>query len=210
MSDKDYPYCIGDFACSPCAPDGYNKTICGPPPGGWAHPCYAKDSCKAKLDKAKFVTKVVGWAQLAPGLNETEMASQLYHHGPISIAIDARTLQFYIFGIVSPLFCSSDPNKADHAVLVTGYGTEEDMLLQETPFWNVKVGRAFCLCLTVSSLTLTFLFFSFPELVGGAVGTLGILQAQEGNKHLRRGKPRDDLCGGVKTIPRTPVNKFIR
>ncbi|QDZ25121.1 papain cysteine protease [Chloropicon primus] len=129
-TDKDYPYCIGDLSCLPCPPSGSNATICG------HGDCNKKDNCH--FDDSKVATKLAGWAELAPGKNETIMTAQLYQQGPISIAIDARTLQFYMFGIVSPLFCSSNPNEADHAVLVTGYGTQKDVLGQETPFWDVK------------------------------------------------------------------------
>ena len=132
-SDKDYPYCVGDFSCTPCAPDGMNVTICG----HGIPDCSKEDSCH--FDKSKAVTSLKGWASLAPGKNETILKAQLYQQGPVSIAIDARTLQFYVAGIVDPMFCSSNPNVADHAILVTGYGVQKDVFFQEVPYWHVKV-----------------------------------------------------------------------
>lgn len=45
--------------CYVCPAPGYNKTLCGPP----AEYCQESDSCRAKLDKTKFVKglKVKGW-----------------------------------------------------------------------------------------------------------------------------------------------------
>ena len=129
-----YPYCIGDFSCEPCPPPGYNKTICGSQPAG----CQHKDDCSNKFDPTKILASIDSWAWLAPDKNETLLKEQLYQNGPVSIAIDALPLQFYLFGIVPSYFCSSNPNSADHAVLLTGYGTEKDLFLQETEYWEVK------------------------------------------------------------------------
>ncbi len=57
-----------------------------------------------------------------------------YQHGPVSIAIDASLLQFYLFGILTSRFCRSDGKFANHAVLMTGFGTGEDMMLQEMEY----------------------------------------------------------------------------
>ena len=62
----------------------------------------------------------------------------LVHIGPLSIAIDASALQYYIFGQIPEEFCSSDPKKADHAVLLTGYGTWVDIFQTQFPYWEVK------------------------------------------------------------------------
>ena len=130
---KDYPYCIGDFLCSPCPPPGYNKTFCGNP-----MPCEHKYDCSNKFDPSKIAVSIDSWAWLAPNKNETLLKEQLYQNGPVSIAIDASALQTYYFGILTPLFCSSDPNSADHAVLLTGYGTKRDLFFQEMDYWEVK------------------------------------------------------------------------
>ena len=56
----------------------------------------------------------------------------------LSIGIDAESLQMYWFGIIVSRMCSSDPRAADHAVLLTGFGTAKDMFFQEMKYWEVK------------------------------------------------------------------------
>ena len=56
--------------------------------------------------------------------NETEIAAYLAQHGPLSIALNAAWLQFYLGGISDPLLCST--KTLDHAVLLVGFGVEKD------------------------------------------------------------------------------------
>ena len=134
--ESAYPYCIGDWSCNPCFPKGYDEHICGhrlP-----ADKCDPKDSCDAKFDPSKIAVKIDTWASIAPDKNETRMAAELVQSGPVSIGIDAESLQMYWFGIIVSRMCSSDPRAADHAVLLTGFGTAKDMFFQEMKYWEVK------------------------------------------------------------------------
>jgi len=92
--------------------DGYDRTC-----------RFKKESIGAKIFNWSFVSQ-----------NEDQIASVLVSQGPLSVAVEADMWQFY-FGGVFYLPCGTD---LDHAVLVTGYGTETDIFFQEMPFWTVK------------------------------------------------------------------------
>ncbi|KAL5493182.1 hypothetical protein EMCRGX_G014320 [Ephydatia muelleri] len=129
--ESAYPYCSGSGQCYPCVPKGYNKTRCGPPPSY----CNKTDSCDVKLNNRNFVSglKVKSWIAIAK--NETEMMAALVSTGPLSVLIDASTLQFYHSGVWDPLVC--DSTDLDHAVLLVGYGTDKG-ILSSKPYWLIK------------------------------------------------------------------------
>ena len=52
--------------------------------------------------------------------NETKIAEALVTAGPLSIAIDASTLQFYRRGVWDPIFC--DPKALDHGKILNFFG----------------------------------------------------------------------------------------
>jgi len=92
--------------------DGYDRTC-----------RFKKDSIGAKIFNWSFVSQ-----------NEDQIAAVLVSQGPLSVAVEADMWQFY-WGGVFYLPCGTD---LDHAVLVTGYGTETDIFFQKMPFWTVK------------------------------------------------------------------------
>jgi len=69
--------------------------------------------------------------------NETELKAWLFHHGPISIGINANAMQFYWGGISHPWSFLCNPNSLDHGVLIVGYGVEDGMFGPQ-PFWTIK------------------------------------------------------------------------
>lgn len=68
--------------------------------------------------------------------DENVMMSSLVERGPLSIAMNAMTLQFYHSGVWDPLL-PCDPNTLNHAVLIVGYGTSNG-LFEKKPFWTIK------------------------------------------------------------------------
>jgi len=72
--------------------------------------------------------------------NEDQMAAYLTKNGPVSVALDAGYLQDYSSGIIDPWvpIMECDPNALDHALLVVGFGEEENWMGENVPFWIVK------------------------------------------------------------------------
>lgn len=138
-SEVDWPYCSGTGKCYPCM-QGPTKQ-CGPPPSYCDHTYSAK--CDAPYNVA---AKISSWTSISQ--DETEIASELYNRGPLSVLLDASYLQYYRSGVwdghipgTSPyLKCTT--TGLNHAVLMVGYGTAtttaEDGSDASTPFWTVK------------------------------------------------------------------------
>jgi cathepsin F len=71
--------------------------------------------------------------------NETDMAKWLVANGPISIAINANAMQFYMGGVSHPYKFLCNPKNLDHGVLIVGYGVHSYPLFKKTlPYWIVK------------------------------------------------------------------------
>ena len=73
------------------------------------------------FDKSKVASSISSYECLPQG-DEKNMAAYVSAHGPLSIAINAGPMQFYMGGVANPLFCS--PSGLDHGVAIVGYGTE--------------------------------------------------------------------------------------
>ncbi|XP_008195657.1 uncharacterized protein LOC662417 isoform X2 [Tribolium castaneum] len=71
--------------------------------------------------------------------NETDMAKWLVANGPISIAINANAMQFYMGGVSHPFKFLCSPKNLDHGVLIVGYGVHNYPLFKKSlPYWIVK------------------------------------------------------------------------
>lgn len=129
FSDKDFPY--WHQGMMPCMPTGYNKTTCGNHNDLY---CNASDTVGQRpgglcFQKSGFAASLKGWNAISS--DETEMAAAVAASGPVSVALNAQTLQFYKKGVYKPMFCN--PKALDHAVLVVGYGTDAG-----SDYWTVK------------------------------------------------------------------------
>ena len=87
--------------------------------------------------KAKKFT-IDGFVSLPPS-DENKMKIWLAKRGPISIGLNAESLQFYSNGILSPqtIECPNDQDHLDHGVLIVGYG-EEKIKDKVVPYWIIK------------------------------------------------------------------------
>jgi len=83
-----------------------------------------------QFSKAKVASSISSWECL-PQSDEKNMAAYVSAHGPLSIAINAGPMQFYMGGVANPLFCS--PSGLDHGVAIVGYGTEGSK-----DYWIIK------------------------------------------------------------------------
>lgn len=81
------------------------------------------------FEQEKIAAKVTGY-NFAGSQDEEIIKKFLVEKGPLAIALDATTLQFYFGGIVKAWQC---PKKINHAVLLVGYGKRGN-----TPYWIIK------------------------------------------------------------------------
>eukprot|EP00455_Lapot_gusevi_P042836 TRINITY_DN5140_c0_g2_i6.p1 TRINITY_DN5140_c0_g2~~TRINITY_DN5140_c0_g2_i6.p1 ORF type:complete len:193 (-),score=45.88 TRINITY_DN5140_c0_g2_i6:75-653(-) len=123
-SENEFPYCVGTGSCYPCAPPGYNDTLCGP----YTDYCNkSRTTCQSKLN---VVAHVVGWRAITN--NETLIPGELFTTGPLSVLIDSTNLQYYSSGIFGPSSgCTT--TDLDHAVLIVGWGVSD-----AGEYWIVK------------------------------------------------------------------------
>jgi len=88
------------------------------------------NNCRYSPDKkAAYISN---WTMLSD--DESKFQSFLYTNGPLSVAVEADMWQFYLTGVFY-LPCGTD---LDHAVLLTGWGTETDILFRTMPYWIIK------------------------------------------------------------------------
>ena len=92
------------------------------------------DNCR--FNQSEIGAKITSWIDITAG-DEIALANAVAKNGVVSVALDAsKQWQLYKAGILVPkeLFgCSSDPNKADHGVVIVGYGTENNV-----DYWIVR------------------------------------------------------------------------
>ena len=88
---------------------------------------YKAQAEKCRADPAKFVFHIKGYNKVAP-LDNPQLQAAVDQQ-PVSIGVDAESLQFYKKGIIS----TGCGQNVDHAVLLVGYGADAGK-----DFWKVK------------------------------------------------------------------------
>uniref|UniRef100_A0A0K8SJ82 Cysteine proteinase CG12163 n=1 Tax=Lygus hesperus TaxID=30085 RepID=A0A0K8SJ82_LYGHE len=92
---------------------------------------------KCHLDKSEIKVSIKDYVNISS--DELEMAKFLVQSGPISIALNANAMQFYMGGVSHPLRFLCDPDNLDHGVLIVGYGVHHYPVFNKTlPFWLIK------------------------------------------------------------------------
>ncbi|XP_044747094.1 uncharacterized protein LOC123308498 [Coccinella septempunctata] len=94
-------------------------------------------------DESCHLNKTLVRVELAGAVNisqdETEMAKWLVKNGPISIAINANAMQFYMGGVSHPWKVLCNPKSLDHGVLIVGYGVHTYPKFKKSlPYWIIK------------------------------------------------------------------------
>lgn len=136
VEEETYPY------KGICAWDSCNQNI------SYSTPTCNKTLLNKELE-SESVAHIGAWQMVAFGEDwEEPMVLSMLKNGPISISINAHSMDFYIHGIVgcNHVWCEAgkidhkktcDGTKLDHAVLVVGYGTS-DGTSDGIPYWIVK------------------------------------------------------------------------
>jgi len=121
LPESKYGYCVPPHGnCYPCMSDK-NVSFCGPPPE------YCNTTCHFKLqDVGVKISKYITIPK-----EEDQIAAYLVQQGPLSVLLNANSLQLYHHGVLDPLFCN--PTSLDHAVTLIGYGIDG-----KKPYWLVK------------------------------------------------------------------------
>lgn len=97
---------------------------------GSDYPYKARDqTCKAKVSKEKVF--IGGWAQIST--NEDQIAAALMQYGPLSIGLNAGTLQFYRGGVAHPWKSLCNPAGVNHGVALVGFGIESGV-----KYWKIR------------------------------------------------------------------------
>lgn len=84
-----------------------------------------------KYDASKKSVKVKSYSFVDK--NEDLIKEALFHSGPLAVALNASTLQFYFGGIAHPFKVLCNPSALNHGVLLVGYGSENGK-----NYWIVK------------------------------------------------------------------------
>jgi len=95
----------------------------------------ADEACQ--FNRSKVAVRVTGGVEIST--NETKMAQWLLKNGPISIALNAFPMQFYMGGVSHPFSFMCSPEELDHGVLIVGFGVHTTRWLhRRQPYWIIK------------------------------------------------------------------------
>jgi len=94
---------------------------------------YRPEDGRCQYDASQGQVFVLEYGVLQQG-HEEMMAQVLVTYGPLSVGVNADPLMHYHSGVLNPATEEDcDPSGIDHAVTVTGYGSDDGV-----PFWEVR------------------------------------------------------------------------
>jgi len=103
---------------------------------------YTAEGGTCRKDNTKLMAPITNYTCISAGktADETVMQAYLYQNGPISVALNAGMLQYYLGGVLDPWFpgFECDPTQLDHALLIVGWGVENNWDGTTTPYWIIK------------------------------------------------------------------------
>jgi cathepsin F len=91
-----------------------------------------QETCRFNVADEKATVTGFSWLSNDTHKDEGAMLDYVGTTGPLSIAVDASSWQFYKFGVIR-VICGTT---LDHAVQIVGYATETGLL--KTPYWIVR------------------------------------------------------------------------
>jgi len=95
---------------------------------------YTAEDGTCQFNKVNIGASIKSWTMISQ--NETQMAAALVARGPLSVAVDATSWQFYVGGVLyNPVPCGTS---LDHGVLIVGYDTETTIIGEKMPYWIIK------------------------------------------------------------------------
>jgi len=95
---------------------------------------------RCHFNRSEVAARFSGWLDVVADASSMQASQRalmaaLAQHGPVSVAVDATfNMKIYTGGVFHDGTCSSDYARADHAMLVVGYGTHE----RHGDYWLVK------------------------------------------------------------------------
>ncbi|XP_013142197.1 PREDICTED: cathepsin F-like [Papilio polytes] len=95
-----------------------------------------KKECRWNNNGIKVVP-VIGFKRVFP--NEDVMVEYVASHGPLSVAINSKSMESYKGGIDEPTDEKCSPAELNHSVLIVGYSTYVSKETgKSTPYWIIK------------------------------------------------------------------------
>ncbi|KAL4290008.1 hypothetical protein GQ457_14G022400 [Hibiscus cannabinus] len=93
-----------------------------------------RDECKFNPDK--IAVKIANFTNIP--IDESQIAANLVHRGPLAVGVNSVFMQTYIGGVSCPLICGK--RRLDHGVLLVGYGAKGFSILRlgNQPYWIIK------------------------------------------------------------------------
>ncbi|XP_027159084.1 probable cysteine protease RD19D [Coffea eugenioides] len=94
---------------------------------------------ECKFNPEKVAVKVRNFTKIP--VDESQIAANVVHNGPLAIGLNAVFMQTYIGGVSCPLIC--DKKRINHGVLLVGYGSRGFSILRlgYKPYWIIKNSR---------------------------------------------------------------------